>query len=85
MTPGAGTPTAGVIHGHVASAAILRFATELAGEEHGLEAARTFTAWAAGFVSMELNGNFKLGGDVDRAWRFGVARIIAAVTIAHTT
>jgi len=84
MTPGAGTPTAGVVHGHVASAAILRFATELAGEEHGLEAARTFTAWAAGFVSMELNGNFKLGGDVDKAWRFGVARIMAALTIAHT-
>jgi len=30
---------------------------------------------------MELNGSFKLGGDVDRAWEFGVARIVAALKI----
>ena len=44
-----------------------------------LEAARLFVAFAHGFVSMELAGAFRLGGDVDRAWRTGVATIVDAV------
>ncbi|HEV7949461.1 MAG TPA: TetR/AcrR family transcriptional regulator [Glaciihabitans sp.] len=66
-----------------ASAAILRTATDLAGEEYALEAARTMTAWATGFISMELNGGFNLGGDVDRAWEFGVSTIVAALSASH--
>jgi AcrR family transcriptional regulator len=62
------------------SVAVVRAATDLAGEEHGLDAARTFTAWANGFVSMELAGAFRLGGDVDRAFDFGVEALVAAVT-----
>ena len=38
-----------------------------------------FVAFAHGFVSMELAGAFRLGGDVDRAWRTGVATIVDAV------
>ena len=52
---------------------------ELAGEDDALEAARTLTAWATGFVSMEINGAFTLGGDVERAWRFGRDRVVAAL------
>jgi len=80
MTPGPGVPAVGDEFRLIASAAILRTATELAGPEHALEAARTLTAWAAGFIGMELNGVFKLGGDVESAWEFGVSRIIEAIT-----
>jgi AcrR family transcriptional regulator len=44
-----------------------------------LDAARLFVAFAHGFVTMELAGAFRLGGDVDRAWRTGVATIVDAV------
>lgn len=80
MTPGAGTPVADRAVAAAASAAILRAAGELAGADQALEAARTLTAWATGFISMELNGTFKLGGDVDKAWDFGVTRIVDAIT-----
>jgi AcrR family transcriptional regulator len=80
MTPGAGTPVADESFAATASAALLRAATELAGPDDALEAARTLTAWAAGFISMELNGTFKLGGDIERAWEFGLAGIIRAIT-----
>jgi AcrR family transcriptional regulator len=79
MTPGPGIPVARREFGAAASAPLLRVAADLAGEEHALEAARTLTAWAAGFVSMELNGGFALGGDVDDAWAFGVTTILAAL------
>jgi AcrR family transcriptional regulator len=79
MMPGAGIPVARPEFGVAVSAAILRLAGTLAGADHALEAARTLTAWAAGFISMELNGGFKLGGDVERAWEFGVARIVEAI------
>ncbi|QWT23003.1 WHG domain-containing protein [Subtercola sp. PAMC28395] len=81
MAPGAGIPVAGIEFGVAASASILRVAGELAGEAHALEAARTLTAWAAGFVGMELNGAFQLGGNVDDAWQFGVTHIVAAISM----
>jgi AcrR family transcriptional regulator len=58
-----------------ASGAVLRTATTLAGPDRGLEAARTVVAWAHGFISMELAGSFRLGGDVDRAYAFGIERL----------
>ena len=57
------------------SATLLRTASALAGPDHALEAARTFVAWATGFVGMELAGAFQLGGDVDRAFAYGVDRL----------
>lgn len=80
MNPGAGTPPARPEFGATASQAILRVAADLAGPAHALEAARTLTAWATGFICMELNGNFQLGGDVDAAWEFGVRRLVAALS-----
>lgn len=62
-----------------ASAAVLRTAEALTGAEHALEAARTVTAWAHGFVSMELAGAFQLGGDVDAAFAYGVDRLTDAL------
>ncbi|WP_433553732.1 TetR/AcrR family transcriptional regulator [Micromonospora zamorensis] len=63
-----------------ASAPALRLAAELAGPEHALSAARMFTAWANGFISMELAGAFNLGGDLDEAFAFGIDRLTAALT-----
>lgn len=59
---------------------LLAVAAELAGPRHALEAARTVTAWATGFIGMELAGAFRLGGDVDAAFEYGIARLSAALT-----
>lgn len=61
-----------------AVAPMLRVTTDLAGEAHALDAARTFTAWFTGFVSMELAGAFRLGGDVERAFEFGLEQLTEA-------
>jgi len=81
LTPAAGTPVADESFRMASTEAILGAAGRLAGEENALEAARTVVAWATGFITMELNGSFQLGGDVDRAWEFGAARIVAALKI----
>ena len=44
-----------------------------------LEAGRTMVAWAHGFVSMELAGMFRLGGDLDSAYRTGIDVILAGI------
>ena len=62
-----------------ANEAVLAVAGRLAGTEHALEGARTVVAWANGFVSMELAGAFRLGGDVDEAFAFGIERLIVAL------
>lgn len=58
-----------------ASEPVLRAAREAVGEERALEEARLLTAWATGFVSMELAGAFRLGGDVDEAFEYGLTRL----------
>jgi AcrR family transcriptional regulator len=58
---------------------IVRAMGALVGETAALEAARTFVAWAHGFVTMELAGAFRLGGDLDAAYAFGVESILAGV------
>jgi AcrR family transcriptional regulator len=62
-----------------ASATLLRLTTELAGPRNALPAARMIVAWANGFVTMELAGAFRLGGDLEQAWNFGLDRILEAV------
>ncbi len=59
-----------------AAAGILALTERLVGRERALEAARLLTAFAHGFVSMELAGAFRLGGDVDEAYRFAVDSIV---------
>jgi len=63
-----------------ASRPVLEATTALAGSDRALDAARTVTAWAHGFVSMELADAFRLGGDVDRAFGFGVASLVDALS-----
>ncbi|WP_282848021.1 TetR/AcrR family transcriptional regulator [Microbacterium oxydans] len=62
------------------AAPLLRAASALVGEEDALDAARFFTAWATGFLQMELSGAFRLGGDVDRAFEYGLHRLLAGIT-----
>jgi len=62
-----------------ASEALLRTAAALAGPDHALEAARTVVAWATGFISMELGGAFRLGGDVDSAFAYGIDRLTRTI------
>jgi len=62
-----------------ASETLLRTAGALAGPEHALEAARTVVAWANGFVGMELDGAFRLGGDVDAAFAYGLDCLIRGI------
>ena len=59
---------------------IVREMARLAGAPVALEAARTMVAWAHGFVSMELAGGFRLGGDLDAAYAFGIEAILAGVS-----
>jgi AcrR family transcriptional regulator len=62
-----------------ASAPVIDTTERLAGTDHALEAARTVVAWANGFIAMELAGAFRLGGDVDRAFDYGIDRLGVAI------
>lgn len=58
---------------------VLEVARRLAGPDHALDAARTVTAWASGFLRMELAGAFHLGGSVDQAYEFGVEALTSTL------
>ncbi len=78
--PGASRPDrAALSHG---AAAVVEAARRLVGEAHALDAARTLTAWMHGFTSMELAGAFRLGGEVDAAWDYGLERVVAGLADA---
>ena len=63
----------------LAVAPLLALTERLVGPDQALEAARLVTAFAHGFISMELSGAFRLGGDLDEAYRYGVDVLIGAL------
>jgi AcrR family transcriptional regulator len=63
---------------------VLRAIAALVGEEQALMAARTYVAWAQGFVNMELSGAFRLGGDVDAAFEYGLDLLTAALAAGRS-
>jgi len=62
-----------------ATEVLIRVTERMVGPDHALEAARLLTAWAHGFLSMELSGAFRMGGDVDSAFEYGLARLTRAL------
>jgi AcrR family transcriptional regulator len=62
-----------------AAAALLRILSEAMGEEKALLGARTLVSFLHGFLSMELNGLFRFGGDINEAFRFGLSTILNAL------
>jgi AcrR family transcriptional regulator len=75
--PAAARPPAD--HGARASAPLLGVIARLAGPHRALEGARVVTAFAHGFVAMELAGAFRLGGDPAEAFDAGVDLLAAAL------
>lgn len=80
MAPGAGVPVARREATEAAAQPILDATRAVCGDAKALDAARTLTAWATGFILMETRGGFRLEGDIDQAWRFGLERTIDAIT-----
>jgi AcrR family transcriptional regulator len=62
-----------------ATGPVLTLAERLVGREQALEAARLVTAFTNGFISMELVGAFRLGGDLDGSYRYGVDTLVDAL------
>ena len=62
-----------------ASAALLSILRKAIGEQKALLGARTVVAFVHGFVSMEMSGVFRFGGDIDAAFAFGIATILDAL------
>lgn len=58
---------------------LLKATSALLGAGTALEGARLVTAWANGFITMELAGAFRMGGDIDAAWDWGLRRVVAAI------
>lgn len=51
----------------------------MGGEARVLEGARLLVAFTHGFAGMESSGAFRLGGDVEAAFEFGLDRILGAL------
>lgn len=62
-----------------ASAPVVAVVERLVGHDRALHSARLVTAFTHGFISMELNGVFRLGGDLEEAFRHGVELVVGAL------
>lgn len=62
-----------------AVAPLLSSCSALVGQQRALDAARLVTAWANGFITMELAESFRMGGDVEGSWAWGLDRIVRAL------
>jgi AcrR family transcriptional regulator len=65
--------------------ALFAVVRRLAGPDDILSASRLMVAWASGFVAMELAGAFRLGGDVDAAFTYGVEHLASAIGSGPST
>ena len=60
-------------------AIVTRTAAEMTGPADALHAARTVVAWLNGFLAMEQAGAFRMGGDVDQAFDYGIDALLAGL------
>ena len=68
----------------LAAAGVMRVAEALVGPADALEAARLLVAFAHGFVSMELAGAFRLGGNVNAGFDYSLETLIRGLTSRPT-
>ncbi len=66
---------------HNVVAIVLERVAALTGPDDMLNAARLLVAYIQGFISMEIAGAFRLGGDLDEAFDFGVDRILSSLQL----
>ncbi len=62
-----------------AAAGVLQVCEVLVGPGQALDAARSLVAYVHGFLSMEIGGAFRLGGDVDAAFAYGIDTYLAGL------
>ena len=62
-----------------ASGPVLYSTTAIVGLDAAPDAARLVTAWATGFVNMELAGSFHFDSDLNEAFEYGLERIVAGL------
>ncbi|HSR97231.1 MAG TPA: TetR/AcrR family transcriptional regulator [Kofleriaceae bacterium] len=68
-----------------AAAPLLERLAGMVDPDHVLAAARLVTAWLHGFVAMEIAGAFRLGGDLEASFKFGLETLIRALERAQRT
>jgi len=68
-----------------AVAPLLAVTAEIAGPDNALPAARLLTAFMHGWVSMELSGAFRLGGDVEAAFGYALTTLIEGIAAGSLT
>jgi len=73
--PGRAEPSPGT---RAAVEPVLARLAALVGPGHVLPAARLLTSFLHGFVSMEIAGAFRMGGDIDEAFEFSLATVLRA-------
>jgi AcrR family transcriptional regulator len=71
--------TAGDAARRAAAQPILSRLHDRVGPARALPTARVLTAFVHGFVSMELQGAFRLGGDVDEAFAHGLELLLSSI------
>ncbi|MFL5779473.1 MAG: TetR/AcrR family transcriptional regulator [Chloroflexota bacterium] len=66
--------------GAAATAPVLDVVGSLVGPKDALDATRLVAAFCHGFVSMELAGAFRLGGDLDEAFGSAIDRLLESLS-----
>jgi AcrR family transcriptional regulator len=59
----------------------LKVMAALAGNDFALSSARCITSFLHGFVTMEIDGNFRLGGSIDEAFTFSLEAILNGIKL----